>query len=236
MKEVTGIIDHRILLNFRVDPEVMQRNLPPEFTPKLVKGYAIGGICQVSLSAMRPKGMPAFVGGKSHNAAHRIAVQSSQGEGVFVTRRDTDSRLNAMAGGRMFPGVYAKADFDVAVSGEHYSVNISNAEQKLMAISGEVSETIREDSVFDSTEEVSTFFQGGNIGWSARPTGSEYDAIELVTQNWRMDPMTVEGPFSAFFSDPENFPPGSVSFDSAMIMRGIRHSWVYRDQLCDVCG
>jgi len=25
MKEVTGIIDHRILLNFRVDPEVMKK-------------------------------------------------------------------------------------------------------------------------------------------------------------------------------------------------------------------
>ena len=74
MKEVTGIIDHRILLNFRIDPEVMKRNLPEEFTPKVVNEYAIGGICQVSLSEMRAKGMPSIVGTGSHNAAHRIAV------------------------------------------------------------------------------------------------------------------------------------------------------------------
>ena len=57
MKEVTGIIDHWILLNFRIDPEVMKRNLPEEFTPKVVNEYAIGGICQVSLSGMRAKGI-----------------------------------------------------------------------------------------------------------------------------------------------------------------------------------
>jgi len=38
MKEVTGVIDHRILLNFRIDPEVMKRNLPKEFTPRVVNG------------------------------------------------------------------------------------------------------------------------------------------------------------------------------------------------------
>lgn len=62
MKEVMGIIDHRILLNFRIDPEVMKKNLPEEFTAKVVNGYAIGGICQVSLSEMRAKGMPTIVG------------------------------------------------------------------------------------------------------------------------------------------------------------------------------
>lgn len=55
MKKVTGVIAHRILLNPRVDPEVMARNLPAGFTPKVVNGFAIGGICQVSLSRMSPR-------------------------------------------------------------------------------------------------------------------------------------------------------------------------------------
>ncbi|MBT5928231.1 MAG: hypothetical protein HOH33_16640 [Verrucomicrobia bacterium] len=91
MKVVTGIIGHRILLNFRIDPEVTKSNLPGKFTLKGVNGYAIGGICQVSLSEMRAKGMPSIIGTSSHNAAHRIAVNSSEGEGVYVTRRDTNS-------------------------------------------------------------------------------------------------------------------------------------------------
>lgn len=236
MKQVTGIIDHRILLNFRIDPEVMKKNLPEEFTPKVVNGYAIGGICQVSLSEMRAKGMPSIVGTGSHNAAHRIAVDSSQGEGVYVTRRDTNSWLNTMSGGRVFPGVYSKANFDVSVSNDLYSVRIENKKKELiMSISAEVVSELPEGSVFESTEEVSDFFKTGNIGWSSRERSNQFDAIELTTVEWRMEPLKVKESFSAYFSNTSMFPKGSVEFDSAMIMRNLKHSWVSRDNLCELC-
>ena len=52
-----------------------------------------------------------MVGMTSENSAHRIAVEwdDEEGvvkEGVFVPRRDTDSRLVALAGGRIFPGMH----------------------------------------------------------------------------------------------------------------------------------
>ncbi|MDB4055767.1 DUF2071 domain-containing protein [Akkermansiaceae bacterium] len=236
MKEVTGIIDHRILLNFRIDPEVMKKNLPEEFTPKVVGGYAIGGICQVSLSEMRAKGMPSIVGTGSHNAAHRIAVDSSQGEGVYVTRRDTNSWLNTMSGGRVFPGVYSKANFDVSASGDLYSVRIENKKKELiMSISAEVVSELPEGSVFESTEEVSDFFKTGNIGWSSKEQSNQFDAIELKTVEWGMEPLKVKESFSAYFSNTSIFPKGSVEFDSAMIMRNLKHSWVSRDNLCELC-
>ena len=236
MKEVTGIIDHRILLNFRIDPEVMKRNLPKEFTPKVVNGYAIGGICQVSLSEMRAKGMPALMGTTSHNAAHRIAVDSSEGEGVYVTRRDTNSWLNVLSGGRFFPGVHQKANFDVTALGGHYAVRIENKEKEvLMAISGEVVDALPDGSVFSSTEEVSDFFKTGNIGWSSRGDGDQYDAIELKAIGWSMEPLKVKESYSAYFSDTSKFPKGSVEFDSAMIMRNLKHSWVTRENLRGLC-
>ena len=236
MKEVTGIIDHRILLNFRVDPTIMKNSLPPEFTPQLVEGHAIGGICQVSLSEMRAKGMPSLVGTGSHNAAHRIAVTSSQGEGVYVTRRDTDSWLNTFSGGRFFPGVYSKAEFDVKVSGNNYSVTIIDKDNKsLMAIKATVVEDLPTESVFKNTKEVSDFFRTGNIGWSSRKNSTQFDAIELTTVEWNMEPLIVSESFSAYFSDTSMFPKGSVEFDSAMIMRNLKHSWVSRDNLCELC-
>ena len=39
-----GLIDRRILVNFRLDPEAVKRVLPAPFRPKLVQGYAMGGI------------------------------------------------------------------------------------------------------------------------------------------------------------------------------------------------
>lgn len=235
MKEITGIIDHRILLNYRIDPEVMQRNLPEGFKPLLVKGHAIGGICQVSLSGMRPKCLP--VGGShSHNTAHRIAVMTAQGEGVYIPRRDTDSWLNVFSGGRLFPGVHFKADFQVVVDRDRYRVDITNDDgSPLMNIDTEITDALPADSIFSSVEEASQFFQRGNIGWSPSHQSDGFDTIELTTVNWNMEPLWVHRQYSAYFSDQSLFPAGSVTFDCGLIMRGIDHSWVSRDQLRDVC-
>ena len=51
---VRGIIDRRILANFRIDAKVMANVLPAPFRPKLVNGHAIGGICLIRLKDIRP--------------------------------------------------------------------------------------------------------------------------------------------------------------------------------------
>ena len=235
MKEVKGIIDHRILLNYRIDPEVMQKNLPDEFKPKIINGYAVGGICQVSLSEMRPKGFPSILGTKSHNAAHRIAAITSKGEGVFVTRRDTNSIVNTISSGRLFPGVYKKADFQVESNDQAYSVRIEQEGNCLMSIEAKVSEDIEPTSIFNSVNEISDFFLTGNIGWSQKENGKRFDSIELSTVKWSMKPLQVSGQFSAYFMDESKFPKGSVEFDSAMVMQGLEHSWISREELCQIC-
>src|ERR1700674_3635491 len=119
---IAGVIRRRLLLNFRVDPGVMARQLPAPFVPKLHKGFAIAGICLIRLEAIRPKGLPRGLGLSSENAAHRIAVQwqaeSGTEEGVFIPRRDSNSLMNQLAGGRLFPGVHHAARFKVHEAGE----------------------------------------------------------------------------------------------------------------------
>jgi len=72
---IRGMIKRRLLVNFRADPEVVQRILPEPFKPKLHAGHAIGGVCLIRLEKIRPAGLPEIVGLSSENAAHRIAVQ-----------------------------------------------------------------------------------------------------------------------------------------------------------------
>ncbi|MDF1789732.1 MAG: DUF2071 domain-containing protein, partial [Verrucomicrobiales bacterium] len=96
---INGIIRRRILLNYRVTPKIVQAILPGRFRPKLIGEHAIAGICLIRLERVRPKGVPGFMGISSENSAHRIAVEWEDDdgkacEGVFVPRRDTDSRMN----------------------------------------------------------------------------------------------------------------------------------------------
>jgi hypothetical protein len=234
--EIKGTIDHRILLNYRISPEVMAAQLPPEFEPMVVNDWAIGGICQVSLSGMRPKGIPAIVGSRSHNAAHRIAVNSSHGEGVFIPRRDTNSWLNNISGGRLFPGAYKRSKFEVKAEEDRYIVRIrDDGGNPLMVIDGSIVDQLPTGSVFPDTDAVSQFFERGNIGWSCAEKGQGFDAIELRTVEWRMEPLKVNEEFSAYFTDQTKFPAGSVNFDSAMIMRDLGHSWVSKSELRELC-
>ena len=104
-----------------------------------------------------------------------------------------------------------------------------------MSISAQVVDALPEGSIFSTTKEVSDFFMTGNIGWSSKDKENEYDAIELKTVEWNMEPLLVKDSYSAYFADESKFPKGSVEFDSAMIMRNLKHSWVSRDNLCELC-
>src|SRR5258708_1017358 len=107
---ICGVIDRRILVNYRVDPNLLTAILPRPFRPQAIHGFGMAGICLIRLREVRPRGFPSWMGLASENAAHRIAVEWDDGDqlrhGVYVVRRDTNSRLNALAGGRIFPGVH----------------------------------------------------------------------------------------------------------------------------------
>src|ERR1044071_6066543 len=132
LPRIQGIIRRRILVNFRVEPSVLQRQLPSPFEPKLHNGHAIAGICLIRLEHIRPKSFPETLGVSSENAAHRVAVRWDEGgetrEGVYIPRRDTDSLINHLAGGRVFPGEHQRARFDVSESGDRIALRMRSAD------------------------------------------------------------------------------------------------------------
>lgn len=234
---IRGLIDRRILANFRVEPDVMARILPAPFRPKLAGGYAVGGICLIRLVGIRPRFLPLRIGLRSENAAHRVAVEWDSGgkthEGVYIPRRDTNSRLNTWAGGTIFPGLHHHAKFDVRETADELSVSmISDDGKARVKVSGTVTDRLPTASVFSSLKAASNFFELGSLGYS--PTTSEglYDGLELRCEHWHVDALDVDHIESSFFQDETRFPRGSVTFDCALLMRGIPHEWHGRDHLC----
>jgi hypothetical protein len=227
---VRAVMARRILVNFRVRPDVVAPLLPPPFRPKLVHGWALAGICLIRLEDMRPRWVPRFLGQASENAAHRIAVEwTADGvahEGVFIPRRDTNSLLNRIAGGRLFPGVHHPARIHCEAGGGRYELTLRSKDDvaSVHVIVREAREWPR-GSVFGSLAEATAFFRGGCGGWSPAPGGCGLEGVELHTTDWTMHPLAVERAESSFFADPRRFPPGTVELDSALLMRGIAHEW-----------
>jgi hypothetical protein len=233
---IVGTIERRLLINFRVVPEVLARVVPPPFRPLLVAGWGVAGICLIRLSGIRPRWVPGSLGIRSENAAHRIAVEWEVGrlrrEGVYIPRRDTSSRLNACAGGRLFPGVHNHAKFTVHEGDDRYSVALTSEDDETrLAVSGRLADSLPPDSIFGSLAEASSFFERGALGYSATRVAGVYDGLELRTGEWKVEPLAVDHVESSFFADRARFPEGSVHFDNALLMRNIRHRWIGRETL-----
>jgi hypothetical protein len=234
---VRGVIDRRILVNFRVDAAVLARLLPPPFRPKVVNGAGMAGVCLIRLRDIRPRFVPPCLGLSSENAAHRVAVEWDQDgntrEGVFIPRRDTSSRLNTLAGGRLFPGVHHHAAFQVQEDANHYRLELNSDDRRThLLVEGQVAEELPPTSVFGSLKEASDFFERGSLGYSATAQPGQFDGLELRSFNWQVHPLAVDRVESSYFEDRALFPPSSVEFDCALLMRGIEHEWHARGRLC----
>ena len=233
---IQGVIDRRILVNYRVDPAVLARLLPPPFRPKLIHGTGMAGVCLIRLQHVRPRFVPSWLGISSENAAHRIAVEWDEGgesrEGVYIPRRDTSSRLNALAGGRLFPGVHRHARFEVREHGDHYRVAVHGDDDRThLAVEGVATSELPASSIFRSLAEASEFFRRGSLGYSATATPGLFDGLELRTFDWRVRPLAITAVESSFFGDRGTFPAGSAELDCALLMRGVEHQWHGRGPL-----
>jgi hypothetical protein len=226
---VEGVIARRMLINYRVRHELIAALLPSPFRPKRIGGWAMAGLCLIRLESLRIKGLPAAFGLSSENIAHRVAVEFDEEagvrEGVFVLRRDTSSKWNALAGGRVFPGVHRLAEFRNWESDNRFKVEArTGACGKLVRVAARTSKRWTNESVFGSLEEASEFYRRGACGWSANRAG-HCEGLELRVHDWVAEPLVVEHLESEFFDDRTRFPAGTVEFDCALLMRNIRHEW-----------
>lgn len=227
---IQGVIRRRILVNFRVDPAVMQGQLPARFRPKLQQGHSIAGICLIRLESVRPRFIPQLLGFSSENAAHRVAVhwqtETGEKEGVFIPRRDTGSAVNHLAGGRLFPGEHHRARFAVREGSSLIDLSMQSDDREVaVRIRGTLGGRFPGSSCFPSLAEASAFFEPGSVGYSVTSDTGRLDGIELRTHGWSVEPLQVDEVYSSYFSDETRFPRGSAVFDCALVMRNLGHEW-----------
>ena len=233
---IQGTIKRRILANFRVDPEVIQREIPNRFRPKLQNGSAVAGVCLIRLEHVRPLNLPALVGLSSENAAHRVAVMWEEDgqprEGVFISRRDSNSQINHLFGGRVFPGEHHHAHFSVEESDSAISLKMKSDDAAVsVEVAGRISPSLPLTAMFSSLAEASAFFEKGSVGYSVTSERERLDGLELRTQNWSVEPLEVSHMYSSYFGDKTKFPDGAIEFDHALIMRNLEHEWHTADDL-----
>jgi hypothetical protein len=236
MPGLSGVIRRRILVNYRADPEVVQQLLPSPFRPKLLGSEAVVGVCLVRLEQLRPTGLPqslpVTLGWSSENAAHRIAVEWTDAggaicEGVYIPRRDTNSLVNHLVGGRLFPGRHRYARFAVRDEGGRIDFTMRSgdgcADIRLLA---RPAQCLPPTSRFASLDAASAFFAGGAVGYSPCRDNTRLEGLRLCTEHWHIEPLDVLALEAGYFTAEAHFPPSSMVFDCALIMRNVPHEWI----------
>jgi hypothetical protein len=226
-----GVIDRRLLVNYRVDPEIAARWLPAPFRPQLVNGFAVAGICLIRLVQLRPVGAPRWVGLTSENAAHRIAVEWSTETGirtgVFIPRRDSNATANVAFGGRIYPGSHHRAAFQVqepADGGLRVAFNSRDGSARVdVTVSPGFDFT--DSRLFPDLSSASEFVRNGSVGYSATRTPGRFDGLQLQTSAWSVEPVSISAARSSVFSDLSTFPPGAAELDNALLMRRVPVRW-----------
>lgn len=230
LPELVGAVERRLLINYRVDPDVIASVVPKPFRPQLVNGYAVAGICMIRLGSMRPAGLPARVGFTSENAAHRVAVEWDTADGprtgVYIPRRDSDSLINVAVGGRLYPGILHRARFDVTESARQLRVAFAARDgSAAVRVEVRVTDELTGSRLFADTAAASAFFEQGSVGFSDTRDPSRFDGLALHTTAWKVEPGIAVTAESSFFADPDLFPKGSAELDCVLVMRQIPVRW-----------
>jgi len=241
LPSIEGEIERRLLLNYRVDPAVVQKLLPAPFRPQLHGESAVAGVCLIRMGDLRPRRLPRWTGLRSEGAAHRVAVEwdteDGPATGVYIPRRDTNSLANIAVGGRLYPGEHHRARFTVEETPTRLSVAFDSHDGSThVSVEVAVIDELSTSTLFANLAEASRFFELGSVGYSATRDPYRFDGLRLETNAWKVEAGGIERAESSLFSDQSLFPPGSATLDCALVMRGVPVVWQAMDSLTSTQG
>jgi len=228
-RNIDCIIERRLLVSYGIDPERVGALLPRPFRPQLVNGHAVGGVCFIRMGAIRPAHLPRAAGLTTENVAHRFAVEwdDERGShtGVYIPRRDTNSRITSALGARIFPGAYHHARFHVAESAHMIRIGVRSRDRMVSLSVAAAPAAALNSGLFAGLGEATAFFRRGALGISPSGAHGCLDAVQLDSTNWAARPMTISAMSSSLFDDAATFPEGSCALDSALLMSNITARW-----------
>jgi hypothetical protein len=233
--EIRAVMKRRLLVSYRIEPDVLQAALPAPFRPALASGYGVGSICLIWLAGIRPatsrrtgsgtRAMSAAFGLRAQNVAHRIAVVLDKRDGpvhaVYIPHRYTSSRLAVVTGSALFPRLRL-ARFHTDEQDGRYRITAASADGTMrIEVDARKSTSQPTGSVFADLAEAARFFRLAPVGYSATPVPGVFEGVTLDTSYREMYPLLTNVVRSSFFDDPRLFPPGTATVDSAFAASGL---------------
>jgi hypothetical protein len=104
-----------------------------------------------------------------------------------------------------------------------YHIDFTSSDSTSISIDAREAKQLSPTSIFETLDNVSSFFERGSVGYS--PNGKKYEGLKLQTYTWQVRPLEVTNVHSSFYENEALFPKGSIEFDNALLMRKVEHEW-----------
>jgi len=100
-------------------------------------------------------------------------------------------------GDGLFPGKHYLAKFNVKESEGNYHIDYTSSDNTSIAIDAKEAKEFSPDSIFNTLENASDFFEKGTDGYS--PNGDKFEGMKLHAYKWGVKPLEVLSVKSSFF-------------------------------------
>ena len=138
--------------------------LPPELAPVTYGGFAFLNTVVARMEAMRPQGLPAFLGLDYWHVGYRLyaKVVTAEGEreGLYFLRSDCDRRMLAMAGNLLSDFRFHTARIEVAGETSTTSIRVETDGARVeLGLSGQTETRLGAGSPFETLVEAEAFLK-----------------------------------------------------------------------------
>ncbi len=224
---VTAHFEQSLVLTYAVPREMLTPLLPPPFTVDgLQNGYGFIAVAMVQTQALRPTGMPAWLGQDFFLAGYRIFVHyvNKKGKrlrGLYILESQTDSRRMEIMGNLMTHYNYQRIGVEQEKTEKSYRV--TSADQGFsVTIRYDENPALPQSSCFGSWKDARFFAGPLPFTFTYDAAGQRVLMVQGVRQNWKPRPVTVEHCTMPWF---ERKGLGHPALCSAFVVQDIPYHW-----------
>ena len=212
----------RVVVFYRVEPDVARGLLPSELRPRITAGSAIVVLCYTHLGRLETRFLPHRLA-TSHHLAYRVSAEAAGENGptcsTWVAHRETSSRIGARWNEKVFRHGHGRSRFSIEDDACELTLRVESSRGDELFLRASACEST--GTVFSQPNDVGEFFR--NDG-TIRPHGvfaREADVVDAHNA-FVPEPLALIELRSAFFEDPDRFPSGSVAIDGAWRLTSTR--------------
>ncbi len=215
------------LVNFAMEPSLLQRLLPHPIQPDVRNGEAFLSVVVSELADMRPTFIPKGFGFNFNQIVYRAIVTCNNERGVHFLRSDANNRFMCLTGNLFSFFHFNYARINTALENGHHRINVATKNREADIIANydlsKLNKEMPKYSVFSSLDDAKEFFVELYVAFST--IGDFSTAVRIKRTNWDLSVVHDENAIYSFMDGSQMFPKGSTRLDSVFYVKNLFYHW-----------